>query len=56
MKKTGEESMVTLSVKVRKDQFDYLADHQTLTGNKRGEVVRLLLDYYMAIDAEGEEK
>ena len=48
--------MVTLSVKVRRDQFDFLADHQLLTGNKRGDVIRILLDYYMALDAEGEDK
>lgn len=55
MKKSGDENMVTLSVKVRKDQFDYLSDHQLLTGNKKGDVIRILIDYYMALDAkEGE--
>lgn len=43
---------VNLSVKIRPDQKEWLNLHKKITGNSVAEVVIVLIDYYMALNAE----
>jgi hypothetical protein len=44
-----------LAVRVPQYQLDYLAQHKKETGNSAGAVVRILIDYYMALETEGKD-
>lgn len=42
--------MVTLSVKIPIYQKAYLEAHEEASGNKKGDIIRLLIDYYIEVD------
>jgi len=44
-----------LAVRVTQYQLDYLAQHKKETGNSAGAVVRILIDYYIALETEGKD-
>jgi len=44
-----------LTVRITQEQMDFLAKHKLETGNKPGEVIRLLLEYYIHVDTEGKK-
>lgn len=39
-----------LTVRITKFQHEYLKAHKELTGNNSGEIIRLLLDYYISLN------
>lgn len=47
-----KEKLIQLMVRIRPDQKEWLKVHQMVTGNCPAEIIRLLLDFYMALDAE----
>ena len=55
--KKKDETLELLSVRIPAYQKRFLSDHKEFTGNSPGEVIRLLLDYFISLEPknEGEE-
>lgn len=51
-----DETMELLSIRIPSYQKRFLSEHKDLTGNNPGTVIRLLLDYYISLDPNNEEK
>ena len=50
------DTLELLSVRITKFQAEYLKIHKELTGNSPGEVIRALLDLYIAMGEEDDKK
>lgn len=55
-KQKGSDTLELLSVRITKFQIEYLKIHKELTGNSPGDVIRILLDYYISIGESDDKK
>lgn len=49
-----KDKMVVLSLRIPEFQMEWLKVHKEISGNKIPDVIRALIDLYIALDATGE--